>query len=139
MTINVTLEVPSSVYRLAQKTAEVTSRPVEQILTDVLTAASPVSDSFPASLQAEIDSLALLNDEKLWEIAKKNFPVSRRREYDKLLEKNSAGTLTSSERKRLRELRLQSERLMLHKAHAYALLKWRGHTLPALSEMPRPR
>jgi hypothetical protein len=56
-----------------------------------------------------------------------------------LLEKNSAGAITPTEREQLKALRQESEKLMLQKAHAYALLKWRGHTLPALTKLPRPR
>jgi hypothetical protein len=92
------------------------SRPVEQVLADVITAASPISEELPPELQTEVDALSQLNDAELWEVAKSAFPASRRREYDRLLEKNSAHTLTPAERDRLTELRLESERLMLHKA-----------------------
>ncbi|MCI0695872.1 hypothetical protein L0337_28210 [candidate division KSB1 bacterium] len=114
------------------------SRPVEQVLADVITAASPISEELPPELQTDMDALAQQSDAELWEVAKRVFPANRRREYDRLLEKNSTGTLTPAERDRLTELRLESERLMLHKAHAYALLKWRGHTLPALTKIARP-
>ncbi len=67
------------------------------------------------------------------------FAPDKRRKYDRLLEKNSAGTIAAVEREQLRELRSESERLMLRKAHAYALLKWRGHALPPLDKLPRPR
>lgn len=139
MNVSVTLPVPPSVYRIAQRTAEATSRSIEKVLVDVLSAASPISDDLPLELQAELDALALISDDELWKIARSTFPADRRRQYDRLLEKNSASTLTPVERERLKELRLESERLMLQKAHAYALLKWRGHILPALTKIPRPR
>ncbi len=136
MTISVTLQVPPSVYRLAQKTAEATSRPIEQVLTDVLSAVSPVSDDLPPELQAEINALAQFDDDALRNAARSIFATDKRRKYDRLLEKNSAGTMTAVEREQLQELRLESERLMLRKAHAYALLKWRGHALPPLNKLP---
>jgi len=139
MSINVSLQVPSSVYRLAKKTAEATSRPIEQVLVDVLSAASPVSEDLPQEHQADLDALAQLNDAELWNIARSTFPAEKRRAYDRLLEKNSAGTLTPAERGALKELRQASEHLTLQKAHAYAILKWRGHVLPALTKVPRPR
>lgn len=139
MNVSVTLPVPPSVYRIAQRTAEATSRSIEKVLVDVLSAASPISDDLPLELQTELDALALMSDDELWKIARSTFPADRRRQYDRLLEKNSAGTLTPVERERLKELRLESERLMLQKTHAYALLKWRGHILPALTKIPRPR
>jgi len=80
-----------------------------------------------------------ISDDDLWKIARGVFPTGHRRKYDRLLEKNSAGRLTAAEREQLQDLRLASECLMLRKAHAYALLKWRGHILPALNQIPRPR
>ena len=139
MSVSVTVQVPSSVYRLAQKTSQAVSRPVEQILADVISAASPVTEDLSSELQAELDVLAQLSDEDLWKAARQTFPAAQRRQYDQLLEKNSAGKLTAGERTRLQDLRLESESLMLRKAHAYALLKWRGHILPALDKIPRPR
>lgn len=139
MTVTVTLQVPPSVYRLAQRTAKATARPVEEVLAGVLAAAAPTADNLPADAQAEIDALAELDDEALWKVARSVFPSTRRRRYDELLEKNGAGTITPVERQELKNLRVESERLMLRKAHAYALLKWRGHTLPRLADLPRPR
>lgn len=139
MSVSVTLPVPPSVYRIAQRTAEATSRSIEKVIVDVLSAISPLSDDLPPELQAELEALAQLSDATLWKVAQDTFPTSRRRQYDRLHQKNSAGTLTPAERAHLKELRLESERLMLRKAHAYALLKWRGHTLPALTKIPRPR
>jgi hypothetical protein len=139
MNVSVTLPVPPSVYRIAQRTAEATSRSIEKVLVDVLSAASPISDDLPPELQAELDALAQMSDDELWKIARSTFSTDQRRQYDRLLEKNSAGKLTPVEREQLKELRLESEQLMLRKAHAYALLKWRGYTLPALTKIPRPR
>ena len=139
MTVTVTLQVPPSVYRLAQRTAKATARPVEEVLAGVLLAAAPTAENLPADIQAEIDALAELDDEALWRKARSVFPSARRRRYDELLEKNGTGAITSEEREELKNLRVESERLMLRKAHAYALLKWRGHVLPKLDELPRPR
>jgi hypothetical protein len=139
MSISVTVQVPTSVYRLAQKTSQAVSRSVEQILADVISAASPVTEDLPSALQTELDALAQMNDDHLWQIARSVFPTSQRQKYDRLLDKNSAGRLAAAEREQLQTLRLESERLMLRKAHAYALLKWRGHILPTLDKISRPR
>ena len=139
MSISVTVPVPSSVYRLAQKTSQAVSHSVEQILADVIAAASPLTEDLPPALQAELDDLAPMRDDDLWKIARSVFPTGQRRKYDRLLEKNSVSKLTPTEREQLQDLRLESERLMLRKAHAYALMKWRGHTLPALNQISRSR
>jgi hypothetical protein len=71
MTIKVTLQVPEAVYRLAQKTAKATSRPVEKVLADVVLAASPVSDDLSPELRKELDTLARLRTSALWTLADK--------------------------------------------------------------------
>ncbi|MBI5714088.1 MAG: hypothetical protein HZC38_11805 [Chloroflexi bacterium] len=76
MAVNVTLQIPNSVYRLAQITAKITSRPIEQVLSDVLTAANPLADDLPPALQAEIDSLAQLNDAELRKVARASSDVT---------------------------------------------------------------
>jgi len=139
MTVTVTLRVPPSVYQLAQRTAKATARPVEEVLAGVLAAAAPTSENLPPDIRVEIDALAELDDGTLWKIARRVFPATRRRRYDELLDKNGAGTIAPDEREELKNLRLESERLMLRKAHAYALLRWRGHVLPRLADLPRPR
>ena len=53
--------------------------------------------------------------------------------YQELLEKNADGLITASERLELERLRLEADRFMLRKAHAAALLRWRGHTVPLAS------
>jgi hypothetical protein len=47
-----------------------------------------------------------------------------------LLECNKEHTLTSAEQVELVELRSQADLFMLRKAHAAALLRWRGHRVP---------
>ena len=138
MTYRVTLRLSPSIYRLAQKTAEATSRPLEQVLSKVISSASPVSDDLPRSLRSELESLSELRDAALWRIAEKPFSARKREKYDRLLKKNSSGTINPREREDLRALRIEAEQLMVRKAHAYALLRWRGHSLPALRRMTRP-
>ncbi len=107
------------------------------MLVDVIAAASPVADDLPPELQAEVEALAGTTDEALWEVAQSTFPTDRRRLYERLLDKNSTNTITPIERDELKALRFESERLMLRKAHAYALLKWRGHVLPSIHDLRR--
>ncbi len=139
MVITVTLEVPPSVYHLAEQTAKATARRVEEVLADVLTTTAPTTETLPPDVRAEIEALGEMSDEALWRVARSVFPRAQRRRYDELLKKNGAGALPPAEREELAHLRQASEWLMLRKAHAFALLKWRGHTLPALAELPRPR
>lgn len=87
----------------------------------------------------EIDALAQLNNTELRKVARSTYPAGKQRRYDLLLEKNSGGKISTDEKNELKTLREESEHLMLRKAHAYALLKWRGHSLPSLQQLPSPR
>jgi hypothetical protein len=40
------------------------------------------------------------------------------------------------ERQELRKLGEKADKLMLKKAYAWALLRWRGYRIPALNELP---
>ncbi len=50
---------------------------------------------------------------------------------NELLWRNKAGALNSAEQARLDELHHESDRFMLRKSYALALLKWRGNQVPA--------
>ena len=68
MAVNVTLQIPNSVYRLAQITAKITSRPIEQVLSDVLSAANPLKRtptlcSSGADMHCHLSSNYLIRDE----------------------------------------------------------------------------
>ena len=54
-----------------------------------------------------------------------------------LLDKNSENTLTSNETQMLHKLGEEARRLTLKKAHAYMLLKWRGHAVPTLNALAK--
>jgi hypothetical protein len=95
----------------------------------------PSWEDVPAAFQADLAALDRLDDEALWRTAR-----SRRTETDtgrmgELLEKNANDQLTEAERAELTYLRTKADGLMLRKAHAAALLRWRGHTLPHADKM----
>ena len=47
--------------------------------------------------------------------------------YQELLDRNANDVLSADERDELIRLRVESDRFMLCKVHAAALLRWRGH------------
>jgi hypothetical protein len=64
-------------------------------------------------------------------------PAAQQRELERLLCKNQAGTLTEREQQRLDKLQREADRVMLRKARATVLLRFRGHWLPTLEEPHR--
>ena len=63
----------------------------------------------------------------------------RSQRHHELLAKNETRSLTPEERQELSALRQAADQLMLCKAYAWSLLRWRGQRIPTLEELPLPR
>ena len=94
-----------------------------------------IEDDLPPEMKTELTALEQLSDETLWQIAKSQYNADKLILYDVLLDRNKNVQLTTEGQLLLNQLREESERLMLRKAHAYALLKSRRHRLPTLKEL----
>ena len=91
---------------------------------------SPNCEDAPAAFQDDLAVLDRLDDQSLWRVARCTQLEQDWTEYQVLLDKNAEGAITTSERVELEQLRTEADRFMLRKAHAAALLRWRGHTVP---------
>ncbi len=58
--------------------------------------------------------------------------------YDVLRERKADGTLTPEGQEWLTRISQDADAVTLRKAHAYVLLKSRGHHLPTLADLPVP-
>ncbi len=132
-----TITLPEHMYERLQAQARTTSRSVDEVIVQALarTLPPPVEDDLPPAPKEELEAMAHLSDEALWHIAQSTMNPDKVALYDLLLERHHAGTLTPEGREWLTRLREEAEALMLRKAHAYALLQSRGHTLPPLEEL----
>jgi hypothetical protein len=129
----VTLKIPEIIYQRLVNTAHATQRPLEEVILHALQVGSPPAwDDVPEEFQAEIAALDKLDDHTLWQIFHTHKTAADMEEYNTLLEKNSNGTLTESERLNLISLRYQADLFMLRKAQSAVLLRWRGYSLPNL-------
>lgn len=130
------IEIPQSLYRRLERLAELSHRPVENVVVQTLNAnVPPLPDDLPAEMRDDLLALEILDDDALWQVARSAVSLEQQEEHYLLLEKNQAGTLTSSEQAKLAEFRHKADQLMLRKAYAYVLLKWRGYRLPGLTEL----
>jgi len=136
----VTLQLPEAIYERVKRTAEATKRPLEDVLLKTIEMALPPSvEDLPLEYHGEFIAMENLSDEELWKIAESKMSPERQRRYSLLLRKNQAGTLKNIEKQQLANLGTEARKLTLRKAHAYALLKWRGHRIPALAELSKSR
>jgi hypothetical protein len=92
-------------------------------------------DDIPPEYQSDIAALERLDDRSLWRIARSRQTQTDFDRYQDLLDKNREGTISDAERQELRDLRAESDLFMLRKAHAAALLKWRGHSIPPATSL----
>jgi hypothetical protein len=137
MAQTVTLELPQTIYLPARRMAEVTNRSLEDLLVCALKASLPPLDGLPSELVEDLVSLESLDDESLRQVMVSKVPTAQQRELDRLLRRNQAGTLTEQERQKLDRLQREADRVMLRKARAAVLLRFRGHRLPTLEELRR--
>jgi hypothetical protein len=132
-----TLTMPDNLYTQLSAQAKMVARSVDEIILQTLTRhlAPAVEEDLPAPLQAELKAMEQLSDDALWSMAKSTLNPDKIALYDTLLERLHEQTLTPEGREWLTRLREEADALMLRKAHAYALLKSRGHQLPSLDEL----
>ncbi len=140
MAQTVTLHLSDETLQRYQRGATAARKRLEEFLSErLLEAVPPVAGDLPSPLQEELQILERLDDDTLWQVACSQLPPARQRLYSRLLRKNSQGTLTGPEQDMLQTLGEQARLLTLKAAHAYMLLKWRGHRLPSPEELQRPR
>lgn len=127
----VTMQLPENLYLRLQQTAQATKQSFEAILLRAVQVGSPPAwETAPAEFQADLAALDRLDNAALWRIARTRAAPAQMDRYQALLDKNANGTLSLEEQAELTQLRTEFDRQMLQKAHAAALLQWRGHQIP---------
>ena len=127
----VTLHLPEALYRRLANTARATQRSLEDVLLHAVRVGSPPAwEDVPPEYQSDLAEMDRLSDDELWQIVRLQQSATEVVPYDELLARNQDGQLADTERMELHDLRVGADRLMLRKAHAAALLRWRGHAVP---------
>jgi hypothetical protein len=130
----VTVELPLPLYRFLVRLAEQTHQPLEKLVAQSVAGNLPPSvDNAPADIQLDLLALQWLPIIELERIANEQVAPKQQKRHLLLLAKDN---LTAKEEKELTGLRQQADLLMLRKAYAWAVLRWRGHPIPELSELP---
>lgn len=137
MTIqHVTLPLPEHLYLRLEQVAKATHQSVTDVLLHAVEVGSPPGwDDVPADFQNDLAALDRLDDKTLWQIARSQQSTGDMDRYEELLQQNANDALTTAERDELTLLRREADRFMLRKAHAAALLRWRGYQLPPADKL----
>ncbi|MGD2049515.1 MAG: hypothetical protein PVH03_08470 [Chloroflexota bacterium] len=132
----ITLRLPEDLYQQLRRKAELSKLALSEVALQSLRAGMPPSlDQVPERFHADLQELDQMSAEMLWQIAQADLPDEKAVLYESLLERNQNDELQPAEQEALETLREETDLLMLRRAYAYTLLKWRGYRIPALSEL----
>ena len=133
----VTLTIPDSMLQSIQRVAQATHRPIEDLLVSALETSLPPLEGLPVSVVRGLEGLETLDEEALSEIVGKTVPVEEQSKIEELLELGQSRELTEEESDQLANLQERADLLMLRKARAAVLLRFRGKRVPTLAELNR--
>ena len=129
---SVNIELPEDIYQRFKDMATVTQRSVQEVIVQTIRGnLPPALDDLPPEQRGLVADLQVLSDEALWAVAREALPEQRWRRHQRLLHKAETGALTNTERTELTEVRTVTDRFVIRRSYALALLKWRGYTIPA--------
>jgi hypothetical protein len=132
----VAVHVPQTLYHRLERLAELTQRPVESLVVQTLASSiPPLPEDLPDVMRAALIALETLGNDELWRVFNSRFSDDQAEQFRILRDKKQSGTITEPEYDVLDDLAQQADRLMLRKAYAGVLLKWRGYHLPSLAEL----
>jgi hypothetical protein len=132
----ITLNVPGDLYELLRQKAKSSKQALDEVALQSLRAGMPPSlNHVPQRFHTDLQALDQMSDGMLQQIAHADLPNDKAALYESLLEKNGRASLNQEEQATLNRLREEADLLMLRRAYAYTLLKWRGHRIPSLAEL----
>lgn len=131
----ITLTLPDNVLQPVQRVAQATKQSVEALLVTALQAVLPTLEGLPPEVMQHLVTLESLDDQALWRVMLETVPLDQQQRLHDLLLRNQADMLTDAERKQLATLQQQADLVMLRKARAAVLLRFRGKRVPTLAEL----
>lgn len=135
-TETLTIHLPAAAARRLRRVAEISRRPVDEVIAQTLQSnLPPLLEDMPSTFQEDLAALERLPTPALWQQMRAELDPESLDRYDSLLAANADGTLDEAGREELARLRTEADRLMFRKAYAAVLLKWRGERVPTLAEL----
>lgn len=137
MTQSLTLVLSDDVYRYLHEIADLTRQPVGELIAQSIQGNLPprLIDA-PSEMHPALLAMQNLSADELRQIASSQLAPERQHRHQELLEKNAESEISGQERVELASLRTSADRLMLRKAYAWSLLRWRGFPVPARNDIP---
>lgn len=130
-TQTVRVDLPEEVYRRFEGMAALMRQPLEEVIYQSIRGnLPPTLDEMPPAQRGLVAELQALSDEALWAVAREPLPAAQWKRQHGLLRRAEVGALTGPEREELAALREATDRFVIQRSVALALLKWRGYTIP---------
>jgi hypothetical protein len=135
MSQTITLTLPDNFFQPLQRTARAMNQPIEEVLLHALQASLPSLEGLPDDLLENLTALEMLDDQSLWQVMGERVPATLQRALSNLLDRQQSVTLTDVQQQQLTALQRQADLVMLRKARAAVLLRFRGKRIPTLTEL----
>jgi hypothetical protein len=137
--MQLTIDLPEAEFQRLSDLAKLSNQSLSDlVLQSIAGNLPPAITTAPIAMKAELLTLQTLSVQALRQIAQSQIPLAQQDRHVMLLERNQAETITEAEQQELRELSVEADRLMLKKAHACALLRWRGQPIRNLHQLSPP-
>ncbi len=133
----ITLTLPDLLFEPVQRIARATNQPIEAVLLKALQVSLPPLDGLPEDLANTLAGLEELDNAALQLVMREQVRAEVQDEMQQLLEHLQAGQASDVDLDRLHELRIRADSVMLRKARAAVILRFRGERIPTETELRR--
>ncbi|HEX6543857.1 MAG TPA: hypothetical protein VF040_19030 [Ktedonobacterales bacterium] len=132
----ITIHLPDGLYRRLERLASLTHQPLEGLIVKTLSSSlPPLPDDLPPATRDALMALESLNDNELQQVVQATLPDQQYERLTMLREQRRERILSANEQTDLDQLQQEADTLVLKKAYAAVLLKWRGQS-PSPSPTP---
>lgn len=131
----ITLNLPDNIFQPIARVAQATRLPVEELVLTALQASLPPLEGLPDEVSENLSALETLDEQSLRNVMLETVPVESAEQIHDLLERQQLGSLDNSEQIQLDSLQRQADLVMLRKARAAVLLRFRGKPVPTAAEL----
>jgi hypothetical protein len=131
----VTLTIPDSVLQPLKRTAQAVHQPIEELLMTAIQSCLPSLQGLPDEVIADLTALETLDNQALLQVMKETAPSETQADLSELLERRQHDSMSGAEQERLASLQKEADLVMLRKARAAVLLRFRGKRPPTLAEL----
>jgi hypothetical protein len=128
----ITIHLPDGLYRRLERLASLTKQPLEGLIVKTLSSSlPPLPDDLPPAFRDALLALETLSDDELQQVADDILPKAAYERLTALRDERRERPLTADEQAELDHLSQDADILVLKKAYAAVLLKWRGQVPPS--------